>query len=80
MKFIDLTLNAIISLGVTIFVAYFAVRDGKGLFTVLPDGLADLFTRHPDMQYVALGIAVMGLIIKVPVVREVKRQRKLSRK
>lgn len=79
MKILDLALNAIVSLGVTVFMAYFASRNGKGLFTVLPDGIAELFTRHGSLQYVALGIAVTALIAKVPVVRELKRKRTASR-
>lgn len=80
MKILDLTLNAITALGVTVFMAYFAVRNGEGLFTVLPDGFAELFTRHGGLQYVALGIAVMALIATVPVLRELKRQRTMIRK
>lgn len=80
MKIIDMALNSIAAFGVTIFMAYFSVRNGKGLFTVLPDGLAEFFTGHGSLQYVALGVAVLALIAKVPVVRELKRRRTSIRK
>jgi hypothetical protein len=79
MKILDMTLNAMTALGMTVFVAYFAVRKDEGLFTVLPDGPAEFFTRHGILQYVALGIAVLALIAKVPVVWELKRRRTMIR-
>lgn len=75
MKILDLTLNAIFALAAALFMAYFAFRSGKGLFTVLPDGIAELFTSHKGLQYVALGIGVMALVAKVPVLKALKRQR-----
>lgn len=72
-KTLDLVLNAVAAVVGALCAAYFAFRYGSGLFTVLPPGVADVFTRHDGLQYVLLVILVVVLIVKIPVGRARKR-------
>lgn len=75
MKLLNLALNGITALAVAIFVAYFGLRSGTGLFTRLPDTITEIFTRHEGLQFVALAVVVAALIAKAFVVNALKRQR-----
>jgi hypothetical protein len=75
MKILNLALNGIVGLGAAIFVAYFGLRHGTGLFTSLPANIAEIFTKHEGLQFVALGMVVAALIAKVFVVKALKREK-----
>lgn len=75
MKILDLTLNVLIILSATIFLAYIGLYYFDfGLFTTLPENVVGFFTANGALQYVALGLAVGALIAKAPVGRALKRQ------
>jgi hypothetical protein len=78
MRILNLALNGLVGLGAAIFVAYFGLRSGTGLFTSLPTSIAEIFTRHEGLQFAALALVVTALIVKVPVMRAIKRRKKES--
>lgn len=75
MKLLNLALNGVVALGAAVFLAYFGVRNGTGLFTSLPATIAEIFTKHEGLQFVALGLVVAALIAKAFVMKALKRQR-----
>lgn len=75
MKILDLALNAIIVLSVTVFLAYAGLYCFDfGLFMTLPESIVGFFIRNRALQYVALGLLMAALIAKVPVGRAITRR------
>ncbi|MFC4015741.1 hypothetical protein ACFOY2_51615 [Nonomuraea purpurea] len=75
MKILDLVLNAVIVLSVTVFLAYIGLYYFDfGLFTTLPENITGFFTRNGALQYVALGLLIAALIAKPFVGRAIKRR------
>ena len=74
MKALDIALNALTVLSVTIFLAYLGLHYDHGLFVTLPPEITGFFTQRPAVQYVAFGLLVAALIAKVPVGRAIKRE------
>ncbi len=75
MKAIDLTLNAVIAVTVTVFLAYLGFHFWDfGIFTTLPAGITGFFLDNAALQYIALGMLVAAMIAKVPVGRRIKKR------
>lgn len=75
MKILDLALNAVIVLSVTVFLAYIGLRYfDYGLFTTLPQSVVGFFTGNSLLQHVALGLLIAALIAKVPTGRAITRR------
>ncbi|PPF37020.1 hypothetical protein [Pseudoclavibacter sp. AY1H1] len=73
MKAIDLTLNAVIAVTVTVFLAYLGFHLWDfGIFTTLPPDITGFFLDNAALQYIALGMLVAAMIAKVPVGRRIK--------
>ena len=74
MKIINLALNGVVALSGAIFVAYFGLRNNKGLFASLPDSITQIFIENEGLQFVALAMVVLALVAKIPVMRQLKRR------
>lgn len=75
MKLLDLSLNAILILSATVFLAYVGLYYFDfGLFTTLPRNITEVFTGNGFLQYVALGIFGAAVAGKTAVGRAIKRQ------
>ena len=75
MKILDFALNALIVLGVTVFLAYVGYYYFDfGLFMTLPANIVDIFLGNGALQYIGLGLGVAAMLAKRPVGREIKRQ------
>ncbi|PPF78452.1 hypothetical protein [Pseudoclavibacter sp. Z016] len=73
MKAIDLTLNAVIAVTVTVCLAYLGFHFWDfGIFTTLPSDITGFFLDNPSLQYIALGMLGAAMIAKVPVGRTIK--------
>lgn len=80
MKILDLALNALIVLSVTVFLAYIGLYYFDwGLFTTLPESITGVFLRNGAIQYVALGLLIGALFAKAPVGRAIKRRESRKR-
>ena len=75
MKSLDLALNVLTIVAVTVVLAYFGLQFDTGLFTVLPEGITGFFLQHRPLQWVALVVLVLALLAKAPVGRAIKRRR-----
>ncbi len=72
---LDALLNLLLVVSVTVFLAYVGLRFfDHGLFTVLPDGIVEFFTRNPALGYVALVLVIATMIAKVPLGRAIARE------
>jgi hypothetical protein len=75
MKPLDIVLNAIIVLSVTVFLAYVGfLHFDFGLFMTLPSHVTGFFLDRPVLQHVSLGVLVAALVAKVPVGRAISRR------
>lgn len=75
MKFLDVALNAVIVLSVTVFLAYIGLHHyDYGLFTTLPRDIVGFFTGNAFLQYVALVLLIAALIAKIPTGRAITRR------
>jgi uncharacterized membrane protein len=74
MKSLDLILNVVTVVAVTIALAYFGLHFDTGLFTVVPEGVTGFFLRHQPLQYVSLAVLVVALLAKAAVGRAITRR------
>ena len=75
MRLLDLILNVVTVVAVTVVLAYFGLRYDTGLFTVLPESVTGFFLQHQPLQWVALTVLVVALFAKTAVGRALKRRR-----
>lgn len=74
MKTLDVILNLVTIVAVTVVLAYFGLHFDTGLFTILPEGITTFFLQNQPLQYVALGVLVVALLAKAPVGKAIKAQ------
>lgn len=72
---LNLALNPVIGLAAAIFIAYFGLDSGTGLFAALPAAITEVFSRNEWVQFVALVVVLAALVAKVLVMKELKRRR-----
>ncbi|ANY09601.1 hypothetical protein [Pseudonocardia sp. HH130630-07] len=75
MKALDIVLNLVTIVAVTVVIAYFGLQFDTGLFTILPAGITGFFLARPALQWVALTVLVLALLAKAPVGRALRRRR-----
>lgn len=76
MKILDVMLNVVIVLSVTVVLAYVGRQFfDYGLFTVLPENTTAFFLRNGALQYVAFGLLVASMTAKLPVGRALRRRK-----
>ena len=81
MKTLDLTLNAVIALTASLFLAYIGLHHWDyGIFVTLPEGITAFFVRNGFLQWVALASCVAAMIAKVPVGRAIRQRESTQRR
>jgi hypothetical protein len=76
MKFLSLLLNGFVALGAATCIAYFGLRHGTGLFTVIPDDIAAFFAHNDWIQWVALVLVLAALAAKLPIIAAERRRKR----
>ena len=75
MKSLDVLLNVVIVLAITVFSSYAAFSYyGIGLLASLPGGVTGFFLDNGAIQYVALVILVAAVVGKIAVGRALRRR------
>jgi hypothetical protein len=76
MKLLGLVLNGLVSLGAATCIAYYGLRHGTGLFTVVPDDVAAFFAHNDWLQWAALVLIVAALAAKLPIIAAERRRKR----
>lgn len=75
MKMFDALSSLVLVVSVTVFLADVGLRYfDHGLFTVLPDGIAEFFTNNAVLASVALGLVITMMVAKVLVGRAITHE------